>query len=377
MGRIAPIEELPVPESADFKRLLEALDNVILILDRTGSVAYANAPAEDFFGLGRKALLGAKLETVLGPQAKLCGLIERARERGGVVSRRDMAILLGRKGQARADVRAVPLPDRPGFVVISILPLSFGEEVGRMMGTAGDRNSGMGAILAHEIKNPLAGIRGAAQLLARKLDREQADLSRLIIEECDRIRALIERMERLGSVGLKSKQRVNIHRILDQVIARERAAAPDGVAFERQYDPSLPALEGDAELLLQCFQNLIRNAVEAAGGPHGVIKIRTAFEPGLRIQSGPGGTALPLPLEITISDNGPGVPEEDRERIFQPFVSTRREGSGTGLGLALVRRIAAAHGGIAMCDPSTGGGRFRILFPLYKEAGRKRRETAA
>jgi two-component system nitrogen regulation sensor histidine kinase GlnL len=366
MADTSVIPVVPDEERVDFHRVLEALDSVILILDRKNRVRFANPPAEEFFGLSRDTFLGSRLEDLVSGDSPLFALVSRSREREGVVSQRDMHINLGRDEEARADARAVPLPDQTDQMVLSILPLGLGEEVGRLMSGQGrgNRDAGMGAILAHEVKNPLAGIRGAAQLLARQVDPAHDHLPKLIIDECDRINALIDRMELLGTRGLGTREPVNIHRVLDKVIALEEPGAPEGLIFQRQYDPSLPLLEGDPGLLIQCFQNLVRNAVEAAGGANGMIKINTAFQPGFSVQRDPVGSPLPLPLEVVISDNGPGVDEADSERIFAPFVSARPGGGGTGLGLALVRRIVAAHGGLVNCEPSVEGGRFRILFPV-------------
>ena len=378
MADAAAIPVVSSEEIVDFHQVLEALDSIILILDQNHQLRFANSPAEEFFGLSRSALLNDGLKRLLGAKSEIFVIAERAREHQGVVSQRNMPLQRGRDQEARVDARAVPLPGQPEHIVLSIQPLGFGEEVGRLMtgrdqgqgqsrGAAdgpGDRESGMGAILAHEVKNPLAGIRGAAQLLARQIDASHEHLPQLIIDECDRINALIDRMELLGTRGLGSREPVNIHQILDQVIALEGPGAPEGFCFERQYDPSLPDLEGDPGLLVQCFQNLVRNGVEAAAGPKGLVRIGTSFQPGLRVHANADGPAMALPLEVMISDNGPGVDEIDRERIFQPFVSGRAGGGGTGLGLALVRRIISAHGGLVSCEPSADGAAFKIMFPI-------------
>ncbi|MCH8201867.1 MAG: PAS domain-containing protein [Proteobacteria bacterium] len=373
MADTTQLPAAPVEERVDFHQVLAALDTVILILDRKNRVRFANPPAEEFFGLSRGTFLESRLEDLVSEDSPLLALVKRASQRQGVVSQREMHLNLGRDSEARADVRAVPLPEQTDQMVLSILPLGFGEEIGRLMSGQGrgTHESGMGAILAHEVKNPLAGIRGAAQLLARQIDPDHEHLPRLIIDECDRINALIDRMELLGSRGLGTREPVNIHRILDQVITLEKSGAPEGFSFQRQYDPSLPLLEGDPGLLIQCFQNLVRNAIEAAGGVNGTVKISSAFRPGFSVKRDPAGQPLPLPLEVVISDNGPGVDEADRERIFAPFVSARPGGGGTGLGLALVRRIVAAHGGLVSCEPSAAGGRFRILFPIPKPQDHK------
>lgn len=386
MAEEASISKFPPQAAPDFQSIVEALDSVIIVLDADNRLRYANAAAEDFFGLSRKALLAEELSALLPAECALLSLVARVRDEPGALSQRDLPFPFLRAKEQRGDVRVVPLPGQgemragkpldqaPKQVVVSILPVGFGARIGRLLdGQAqDDKTSGMSAILAHEVKNPLAGIRGAAQLLSRQIEEERRHLPELIIGECDRITALVDRMELLGSRGLGSTEPINIHEVLGHVSSLVEARAGEGLAIQHQFDPSLPKLMGDRGLLIQCFLNLLQNAVEAAPEANGLLKITSSYRPGLSIRQRQGGPSLPLPLEIIISDNGPGVAEQDRERIFEPFVTAKK--GGTGLGLALVRRIVAAHGGLVACEPSREGGRFRILLPISQAADQATRD---
>jgi len=224
----------------------------------------------------------------------------------------------------------------------------------------------MAAMLAHEIKNPLAGIRGAAQLLGQRATPEDMALTDLICREVDRINALFKKIEFFTDEPVACDQPVNIHEVLEYV----RKLAVDGFAqqvrIENRYDPSLPDVKGDRELLIQLFMNLLKNAAEALEGrSDGVITLTTRYLMNHQFHVEGKGRSIRLPIGIVIEDNGGGIPQEVARSLFEPFVTTKRDGKG--LGLAIVAKIVGNHGGMIALDPApVGHTRFTLMLPAYK-----------
>jgi two-component system nitrogen regulation sensor histidine kinase GlnL len=273
------------------------------------------------------------------------------------------------------NLTASPLPNRSGDVLVSIQPRSLAEKMDRSLSHRSAARSvmGMSAMLAHEIKNPLAGISGAAQLIAMNLGDDDAELTDLIRQEADRIVTLLERVEQFGDNRPTARQPVNIHDVLDRAHRSARAGFAAKTRFVEQFDPSLPPTSGDPDQLMQAFLNLIKNAAEAAPEVGGVITLQTSFRPGMTLAAR-GGRRESLPLQVTITDNGPGVPDELKADIFEPFVTSKMAGSG--LGLALVSKIVADHGGVIECESEPGRTVFRLRLPVWTGPTPASEETA-
>jgi two-component system nitrogen regulation sensor histidine kinase GlnL len=223
----------------------------------------------------------------------------------------------------------------------------------------------MAAVLAHEVKNPLSGIRGAAQLLEQNASEADRELTQLICEEADRIRAMVDRMDVFGDRPI-DRRPVNIHQVLERV----RRLAETGFARPHRiielYDPSLPPVWGSRDQLVQMLLNLVKNAAEAAPAGGGEIVLSTAYRHGLRLSTGKAGERVHLPLLVTVRDNGPGIPEDIRPHLFDAFVTGGKPG-GQGLGLALVAKVVGDHGGLVEVESRPGRTEFRLHLPMAPE----------
>jgi two-component system nitrogen regulation sensor histidine kinase GlnL len=299
----------------------------------------------------------------------LLSLIEQVRQRGGSVNEYKVDLGTPRMPSERlVDLHLAPVPERPGEVVVMLQQRTMADKMNRQLTHRGAARSvtALAAMLAHEIKNPLSGIRGAAQLLEQQASDEDRLLTRLICDEADRIVKLVDRMEVFGDQRPVEREKVNIHMVLDHVRRLAQSGFARQIRFIEEYDPSLPPVFANRDHLVQVFLNLVKNAAEAIGegAADGEIHLCTAFRPGVRLSlPGSSRSKVALPLEFSVRDNGPGVSDDLMPNLFDPFVTTKP--SGTGLGLALAAKIIGDHGGIIECESQPRRTIFRVLMPMF------------
>jgi two-component system nitrogen regulation sensor histidine kinase GlnL len=349
--------------------LLNTIRRPVIMISPDGYISFANADAEDFFRSSAAILARNTLDRLIPFGSPLLALVEQVRERRTPVNEYRVDISSPRLGIEKiVDLYAAPVPEFPGSVVVMFQERSMADKIDRQMTHRGAARSvtGLASMLAHEIKNPLSGIRGAAQLLELSASDEDRALTRLITEETDRIVSLVDRMEVFSDERPIDRYPVNIHVVLDHVKAIAKNGFASKIKILEDYDPSLPPVYGNRDQLIQVFLNLVKNAAEAIGSdPQGEITLSTAFRPGIRMSVPGTQDRVSLPLEFCVHDNGPGVSEDILPILFDPFITTKQNGSG--LGLPLVAKIVGEHGGIIECDSTPRGTTFRVLMPAWKE----------
>ena len=351
--------------------VLSAIGSPIVVLDNERRIVFVNQAAEDFLGSSFDHLCGLPFADVVGFDSPLRALVEQAHARGSVVVDRTAELDLG-GARRRVMLQASPIYDGSEAIVVLISHTGLAGRLDGHAGTSGLAKSmgALSAMLAHEIKNPLAAIRGAAQLLEPGLKVDDRTLTKLIRDECDRVCNLVDRMDAMAGLTLV-RESVNIHAVMDRVLKLARSGFAPDVVFSTEYDPSLPAAFGDHDQLVQVFLNLVKNAAAVLPEQGGRVVISTRYRHDVRVN---GRDRMDIPLEVSIRDNGSGIPVDIRAHIFDPFVTTRA--GGTGLGLALVAKVVAEHGGSIDFTSDPAGTDFRVRLPVVAERQRRQQNGA-
>jgi two-component system nitrogen regulation sensor histidine kinase GlnL len=351
--------------------VLQALPQPVIVIDENRTVVFVNYAAETFFAASLSVLSRQRLDDLIAFGSPIVALAQSVAKRRAPMTEYRVRVGSARFGDAAddriVDVFASPISDLDARVALLFQERTMADKIDRQLVSRGAARSvtGLASMLAHEIKNPLSGIRGAAQLLEQSVTPEELPLARLVREEVDRIVDLIDRVEVFGDDRPIEREAINIHVVLDRVKLLAKSGVARNIAFSEDYDPSLPPVHGNRDQLIQVFLNLVKNAAEALDRTaKGEIKISTAFRPGIRIAVQGVSQRISLPLEIVIEDNGPGISPDLLPILFDPFVTTKATGSG--LGLALVAKIVGDHGGVIDSDSRPGRTRFRVLLPVAR-----------
>ncbi|MBT5239850.1 MAG: PAS domain-containing protein [Rhodospirillaceae bacterium] len=365
MAETSPVVALEYPIRAD--ELLSALGAATFVVDNAFRLRYTNGAAEQLFQASSVSLLGQDLAEFLPADGPVQALIEQVFRDQAPVSEYGVSLDTPKTGTRVMAVHAAPLVERTDAVVVSLQEQTRALKIGQQLESRHSVRSvtAMAALLAHEVKNPLSGIRGAAQLLEQNAVGDDIPLTQLIRDEADRIVALVDRMEVFSDDRPLEREGVNIHSVLEHV----RRIAENGfgkrIRFIEKYDPSLPPVHGNRDQLIQVLLNLVKNAAEALQGSEGEIILSTAYQPGVRLKIPGQAGRLQLPLVVSVSDNGSGIAEDLKPHLFDPFVTTKLHGNG--LGLALVAKIVSDHGGVIEFDSASSGTTFKIMLPILTD----------
>ena len=344
--------------------ILNALGSVVLVITPDGLISFVNNAAEQFLGGSAAQLCRQRLDRVIPPDSPLNSLVKQVQDNAISVSEYGLTLDTPRISKQLINVQLSPLPDQPGYVVISIFARSIADKIDRQLvhRNAARSVSAMAAMLAHEVKNPLSGIRGAAQLLEQVATAEDKKLTRLIVDETDRICALVDRIEIFSDQRPIERASVNIHQVLERVRQLAKTGFAKHIHIIENYDPSLPHVDGNHDQLVQIFLNLVKNAAEAAPKSGGEIVLKTSYQHSVRFAVPGAVTRTHLPLLVAIEDNGDGIPDDLVDHLFDAFVTSKPK--GTGLGLALVAKMVDDHGGVVEFDTQPGKTIFRVMLPI-------------
>ena len=365
--QVVALRQKAVKPDVSADSILNALGVAIVVIDTSDAIVQVNTAGEHFLQGGSDYFKGRPLRELLPSDNPLFSLIGQVRDEGFAVSEYGVTLESPRIGKHFVNLQATPLSDEDGMVVLAFQQRSIADKIDRQLTHRGAARSvtAMAAMLAHEVKNPLSGIRGAAQLLEQNSTPDDRKLTTLIREEADRICNLVDRMEAFSDSGPLEREGVNIHQVLDRVMQLAKNGFGKHLRYVTKFDPSLPLVYGHRDQLIQVFLNLVKNAAEAMPREGGEIVMETAYQQGVRFAVPGSDSRLHLPLCVTIRDNGEGIPDDIQSFLFDPFITSKSQGSG--LGLALVAKIISDHGGVIEFDSVPKRTEFRIMLPLADE----------
>ncbi len=354
--------------------VLNAMTDAVIVVDKSDDFVYLNSAAEHFFAGSVATLMGMNLQDVIPQDSPILSLIRRVRRHNNSMTEHGISLFTPKIGHHNLTVDAAPVISERGNEKSSDVVIVFQEDImaHRIDDTivqqgAARSVSALSAMLGHEVKNPLSGIRGAAQLLESMIEPENRALAQLIIRETDRIVKLVDQFEVFSDNPSLERDSVNIHEVLDHVVQIARAGFGRNISFKLVYDPSLPSVFGNRDQLVQIFLNLIKNAAEAVDPQDGEIALTTAFRHGVRLTVPGAESRTYLPMVVSVRDNGVGIPDDLRPHLFDPFITTKR--GGTGLGLALAAKLVADHGGMVDVESRPRRTVFNVMLPLIRESG--------
>ncbi|SAY47664.1 two-component system sensor histidine kinase NtrB [Komagataeibacter rhaeticus] len=360
----------PASITGNGRVVLDSLPLPVMVVRADNAIGYVNSAAEPFFGMSRAHLVQMRLTDILPGDSPLFMLMEQVRAQDHTVVEHEVMLESPRLRHEGVTVQGAPVMEEPGSVVLTFHDFSAVRVLDRQLTfrSAARSVAGMAAILAHEVKNPLSGIRGAAQLLETSVGESDRELAVLIQDEVNRIRDLVDRMDMFSDRPIERRP-VNIHRVLEHVRRLAQQGFAADIRFEEIYDPSLPPVWGNRDQLVQVLLNLVKNAAEALdthpeGGEPAQITLTTSYRPGIWVSTG-GGQRVQLPLLVSVRDNGPGIPENIRPHLFEPFLTTKATGSG--LGLVLAGKIVGDHGGVIEVESRPGRTEVLLHLPVVTE----------
>ncbi|OUR64198.1 PAS domain-containing sensor histidine kinase [Methylophaga sp. 42_25_T18] len=340
--------------------IIENLNTALVVMDSSFRVHSLNAAAEILFAMSQRQAINIPFQTLLPGESELFDSLQRVEQTAQALIEHEVKLFLPSVGEIVADC-AINLieSNEQTYILLELTQLDLQQSISRGESLHTQQQVLRG--LAHEIKNPLGGIRGAAQLLERQLgSAELKEYTKIIISEADRLQNLMTKM--LGSYQQTDKTNINIHEVLQRVRQLVDVEVDERLRFEGDYDPSIPELFADFDHLIQIFLNIIRNAVQALNGV-GRIILRTRIQRNITIEK----KHYRLGLLIEVEDNGSGVPQDLQESLFYPMVTGRAE--GTGLGLYIVQNLVQRNAGTVSCSSQAGQTVFSIIFPLELESG--------
>lgn len=356
--------------SIDYSQIWGMLPFPAFVIDAEQNVAQANSAAEQIVQTSQSQMIGKAVSRFFGENSVVMETIRQAHTQKSSFTQYGIELATIERSALECNLHVNFLDFETGMLLMIIQPTSVAQKMSQSIThrTAARSVTAMASMLAHEIRNPLAGISGASQLLAMNASEEDVELADMIGQEAKRIGTLVDRFEHFSDSRPASRKAFNIHDILDRAIRAALAGFGASASYLKEYDPSLPDASGDPDQMLQVFQNLLKNAAEAVDPVRGQIKVRTSYKSGVKFAVS-GDRTETLPLQIEIIDNGKGIPSNILGEIFEPFVSSKANGSG--LGLSLVSKIVTSHGGLVECDSDENGTKFTLRLPIWKSPSKE------